>query len=206
MSPLAPAIERAGRPLFEDVAGDGAGGAVQHVCSRIAGQDIGIVIAAAVDRVDAGLGQILDIGLQGMRHRGQHRVGALAIGPGLGFDDEVEYLEVIEKAAMPIVVDAEGVIVVDTGETARVAEPGSVAVPDLFTVESSFRRAMMAAELDFVANLADEIRLGKLGGTASWRRMHELRAEGVTFEQMLADPVRYLGEEGRALLPAPEHQ
>jgi DNA-binding PadR family transcriptional regulator len=86
---------------------------------------------------------------------------------------------------------------------AAVAEAG---LPDVFTVETHFRRAMLAAELDFVANLAHEIRLGKLGGTAGWRRMHELRAEGVTFEQVLADPVRYLGKEGHALLPTPDTQ
>jgi DNA-binding PadR family transcriptional regulator len=90
---------------------------------------------------------------------------------------------------------------------ATLAAVSDMGLPDVFAVESSFRRAMMAAELDFVANLADEIRLGKLGGTSGWRRMHELRAEGVTFEQVLADPVGYLGEEGRALLPSLEkHQ
>jgi DNA-binding PadR family transcriptional regulator len=87
---------------------------------------------------------------------------------------------------------------------ATLAAVADMGLPDVFVVETTFRRAMMAAELDFVAGLADEIRLGKLGGTAGWRRMHELRGEGVTFEQMLADPVRYLGEEGRALLPTPE--
>jgi hypothetical protein len=89
---------------------------------------------------------------------------------------------------------------------ATLAAVADMGLPDVFTVESSFRRAMTAAELDFVAGLADQIRLGKLGGTAGWRRMHELRAEGVPFEQVLADPVRYLGEEGRALLPMPEKQ
>ena len=89
---------------------------------------------------------------------------------------------------------------------ATLAAVADMGLPDVFAVESSFRRAMMAAELDFVANLANEIRLGKLGGTSGWRRMHELRAEGVTFEQMLADPVRYLGEEGRALLPRLDNQ
>jgi DNA-binding PadR family transcriptional regulator len=89
---------------------------------------------------------------------------------------------------------------------ATLAAVADMGLPDVFTVESSFRRAMMAAELDFVAGLADQIRLGKLGGTAGWRRMHELRAEGVPFEQVLADPVRYLGEEGRVLLPRPENQ
>jgi DNA-binding PadR family transcriptional regulator len=84
---------------------------------------------------------------------------------------------------------------------ATLAAVADMGLPDVFTVETSFRRAMMAAELDFVAGLAGDIRLGKLGGTAGWRRMHELRAEGVTFEQVLADPVGHLGEEGRALLP-----
>jgi DNA-binding PadR family transcriptional regulator len=85
---------------------------------------------------------------------------------------------------------------------ATLAAVADMGLPDVFAVESHFRRAMMAAELDFVAGLADEIRQGKLGGTSGWRRMHELRAEGVTFEQVLADPVGYLGEEGRALLPS----
>ncbi|TDU73018.1 NAD(P)H-hydrate epimerase [Prosthecobacter fusiformis] len=35
------------------------------------------------------------------------RMDALGIGPGLGFDHEDEYLEVIEKAALPAVVDAD---------------------------------------------------------------------------------------------------
>jgi DNA-binding PadR family transcriptional regulator len=86
---------------------------------------------------------------------------------------------------------------------AAVAEAG---LPDVFTVETHFRRAMLAAELDFVRRLADDIHSGIFGGTAVWRRMHELRAEGVTFEQVLADPVRYLGKEGHALLPTPDTQ
>jgi DNA-binding PadR family transcriptional regulator len=72
-------------------------------------------------------------------------------------------------------------------------------LPAVFAVESHFRRAMLAAELDFVERLSADIRSGALGGTAAWRRMHELRAEGLTFEQIFADPVRHLGEEARAL-------
>jgi DNA-binding PadR family transcriptional regulator len=89
---------------------------------------------------------------------------------------------------------------------ATLAAVADMGLPDVFTVETSFRRAMMAAELDFVAGLVGDIRLGKLGGTAGWRRMHELRAEGVTFEQVLADPVGHLGEEGRALLPTTDNK
>jgi DNA-binding PadR family transcriptional regulator len=72
-------------------------------------------------------------------------------------------------------------------------------LPEIFLVESSFRRAMLSAELDFVGRLADDIRSGVFGGTAVWRRLHELRAEGVSFEEILRDPVAHLGEEARPL-------
>ena len=74
-------------------------------------------------------------------------------------------------------------------------------LPEVFAVESHFRRAMLAAELAFVERLSDDIRTGALGGAKAWRRMHELRAEGLTFEQIFADPVGHLGEEVRGLQP-----
>jgi DNA-binding PadR family transcriptional regulator len=76
-------------------------------------------------------------------------------------------------------------------------------MPDIFMVESHFRRAMLSAELDFVRRLADDIRSGIFGGTAVWRRMHELRAEGISFEEILRDPVAHLGEEARPLAEFP---
>jgi DNA-binding PadR family transcriptional regulator len=72
-------------------------------------------------------------------------------------------------------------------------------LPEVFLVETRFRRAMMSAELEFVARLAEDIRTGAFGGTAVWRRMHELVAEGMTFEEVLRDPVAHLGEEARPL-------
>jgi DNA-binding PadR family transcriptional regulator len=74
-------------------------------------------------------------------------------------------------------------------------------LPELFVIESQFRRAMLVAELDFVTSLAVDIRKDELGGTSGWRRMHELQASGVTFEEITKDPVAYLGEEARALQP-----
>jgi hypothetical protein len=78
---------------------------------------------------------------------------------------------------------------------------GEVAVemglPEIFVVESHYRYAMLTAELGFVSDLAKRIRNSELAGTDAWRHMHELFAEGVTFEQILAEPVRYLGEEAR---------
>ncbi len=78
-----------------------------------------------------------------------------------------------------------------------------MALPELFWVESSFRRAMLEAELEFVTRLIGRITDGSFGGTATWRRMHQLRNDGVGLDEILADPVRHLGEEARALVQPP---
>src|SRR5882757_704177 len=75
-------------------------------------------------------------------------------------------------------------------------------LPELFLIESIYRVRMLSAELEFVTSLARDIRSDAMPGTKAWRRIHELRAEGVSVETIFADPVRYLGEEGRALQPA----
>jgi DNA-binding PadR family transcriptional regulator len=72
-------------------------------------------------------------------------------------------------------------------------------LPELFSVESNYREALLRAELAFVTDVVTRVRSGEFGGTAIWRRMYELRAEGVTMEELAADPVRYLGEEARIL-------
>jgi hypothetical protein len=58
---------------------------------------------------------------------------------------------------------------------------------------------MLEAELTFVNTLVARIRSGEFGGTAVWRKLHELRAGGMSFEQIMADPVGHLGEEARIL-------
>jgi DNA-binding PadR family transcriptional regulator len=79
---------------------------------------------------------------------------------------------------------------------ATMAEAG---LPRLFLVESEYRERMLGAELEYVARLAADIRTNALAGTSVWRRLHELRAGGMTFEEIVRDPVRHLGEEARAL-------
>lgn len=74
-------------------------------------------------------------------------------------------------------------------------------LPEVFVVEMRLREAMLGAELEFVRRLAADIRSGALGGTEEWRRLHELRAEGLSIGEILADPVTHLGEAGRALAP-----
>jgi DNA-binding PadR family transcriptional regulator len=89
-------------------------------------------------------------------------------------------------------------------ELAALAEGGKVGdeigLPEIFWVESAFRAAMLGAELAFVTDLVGRIRSGVFGGTAVWRKLHELRAAGMSFEQIMADPVGHLGEEARVLL------
>src|SRR3954451_7645815 len=68
-------------------------------------------------------------------------------------------------------------------------------LPRIFMVESEYREHTLRAELDYVDGLAGEIRAGELQGTTVWRRIHELRAGGMSFEEIVSDPVRHLGEE-----------
>jgi len=86
---------------------------------------------------------------------------------------------------------------------AMFAEAAEMKLPELFSVESRFRRSMLSAELDFVASLSADIAAGTFQGTGLWRRLHELRDEGVPWEQVLADPVFYLGEEAAPIPPQP---
>ena len=66
----------------------------------------------------------------------------------------------------------------------------SRACADLFLVEADYRQAMLAPSSTSSPTWPSGIRDGTFAGVKAWRRMHELVAEGVTFEQITADPVR----------------
>lgn len=68
-------------------------------------------------------------------------------------------------------------------------------LPEVFVIEEQYRKALMEAELAFVTDLATRIGNGELGGTAWWRRIHELQDQGISFEEITRDPVKHLGEE-----------
>ena len=88
---------------------------------------------------------------------------------------------------------------------AMFAETQEFGLPELFSIESRFRQRLLSAELEFVVKLAQDIRSGAFQGVSLWRRIHELRADGVSTEEILSDPIRHLGEEARPLanvLPA----
>lgn len=84
---------------------------------------------------------------------------------------------------------------------AAFAQAAEMKLPELFTVESGFRRHMLSAELEYVTSLAADIGAGTFPGTGLWRRLHELRDAGVPWEDVLADPVGHLGEEAAAIPP-----
>jgi hypothetical protein len=89
------------------------------------------------------------------------------------------------------------------GLDAMFAEVAEMGLPELFSVESRFRQRMLRAELEFVSELAGAIGSGRFPGTELWRRLHELRDEGVTWEHIFADPVAHLGEEAAVIAPRP---
>jgi DNA-binding PadR family transcriptional regulator len=113
----------------------------------------------------------------------------LSLMPGLPPDDVVM---LISRRAYALRAELGGL-------EAMHAQANEDGVPELFLVESRFRGALLRAEMDFVTRLSKQIQDGSYPGVKVWRRLHELRAEGVSFEQIAADPVGYLGEEGRLL-------
>lgn len=88
-------------------------------------------------------------------------------------------------------------------EAAVLDETQRMGLPELFVVENLYRQAMLTAELGFVDDLARRIRAEQMPGISVWRRIHELRRDGVTFDVIMSDPVGYLGEEARVLIPKP---
>jgi DNA-binding PadR family transcriptional regulator len=74
-------------------------------------------------------------------------------------------------------------------------------VPELFVVETQYRKALLEAELAFVSDLAERIRTETLGGTSWWRRIHELTEKGVSLLEIFADPVAHLGEDAAEVAP-----
>jgi DNA-binding PadR family transcriptional regulator len=110
---------------------------------------------------------------------------ALALMLGLGPEQTVRLLE-----ARIVALKAE------LGRTdAMLAATKDIGLAEIFTVEEEFRRAMLAAELAYVVNLVAALREDRLSGVAGWRKVHRLLAKGMTFEEIMRDPVKHLGKE-----------
>ena len=82
---------------------------------------------------------------------------------------------------------------------AGLAYTEEMGLPELFVIEEQYRKAVMSAELAFVTDLAARIDTDELGGIGWWRKVHELQAQGHSFEEISQDPVRFLGQEAAHL-------
>jgi len=118
----------------------------------------------------------------------------LALVAGLAPDQAARLLGERAERLEREIADADGVL----------KECAEMGLPQLFVVEEEFRRAMLAAELAYVTDLVAAIRDHTLGGIGGWRKVHELIASGRTFEEIMNDPVKHLGEAGRMFQPPPE--
>lgn len=66
---------------------------------------------------------------------------------------------------------------------------------EVFVIEEQFRRAMLAAELAYVEQLLAALEGNALTGVSAWRKVHQLLAKGMTFDEIMRDPVKHLGKE-----------
>ncbi|MEO8888188.1 MAG: hypothetical protein ABI301_01680 [Jatrophihabitantaceae bacterium] len=57
--------------------------------------------------------------------------------------------------------------------------------------------------IDAARSVADDIPAGSFPGVKLWHRTHELVDEGVSFEQILTDPVGYSGSRRASCSPTP---
>jgi DNA-binding PadR family transcriptional regulator len=80
------------------------------------------------------------------------------------------------------------------------ASPEVGKIPELFMVEANYKVAMLAAERDFVAALADRLEKGEIGGQQMWLRMHDLLADGHSLADLQDDLADYFGQEVADLL------
>ena len=106
-----------------------------------------------------------------------------------------------DEAARLLAERAERLELEITGLDATMAFTRERRMPELFVVETEYRRAVLDAERVFVQRLAERIRTEELGGTRWWRRIHELTEQGVTLQQIFDDPVEHLGEEAAEIAP-----
>ena len=59
-----------------------------------------------------------------------------------------------------------------------------IGMPRLFGVEHEYEVAILAAEVEFLSHLVDDLRDGLFTGLAGWRRLHELRNQGLSQDEV----------------------
>jgi DNA-binding PadR family transcriptional regulator len=101
---------------------------------------------------------------------------ALSLMPALPPDDVIHLLEKRLEAVRSAHEYATGLM----------AAARSAGMPRIFAIEHEYEVALMATQISFLEALLDDLRGGDFGGLAGWRRLHELRAEGKSNEEVWA--------------------
>ncbi len=68
-------------------------------------------------------------------------------------------------------------------------------MPRLFAVEHEYELALLAAEVEFLSQLLDDMRDGSFSGLGGWRRIHELRDTGLSHDEVWAIVLEEFKEE-----------
>lgn len=86
---------------------------------------------------------------------------------------------------------------------AHVAEAMDMPLPEIFLVEGRYEQAMLAAERAYVADLADRLDRGVVGGQDLWVEMRRRLDAGDSISTLVAELTERLAKEGDASPPTP---
>lgn len=84
---------------------------------------------------------------------------------------------------------------------AHLTEVSAIPLPEIFLVEGHYELAMIRAERAFVADLADRLAQGVVGGQGLWTEMHRRLAAGESIADLVTELGQQLRQEGDAEPP-----
>lgn len=110
---------------------------------------------------------------------------ALSLLPTLSVEDATALLESRLRTQMT------------NRELARafMARNAEIGFPRVFQIESEYVYTLLEAEIGYIRQLITELKTGELSGLTVWRRMHELRASGLSPDEVDATINHELKEE-----------
>jgi DNA-binding PadR family transcriptional regulator len=73
--------------------------------------------------------------------------------------------------------------------------------PRMFVIEGEYQHALLGAEIDYVRTLVTELKEETFPGVAAWRRLHELRADGLSMDEVLPKIAAEFPQDARWLGP-----
>ncbi len=116
---------------------------------------------------------------------------ALSLLPVLGVDEAIDLLESRLRVQTTT----------RQAQEAMFKQAETIGLPRLFEIEAEYKHVLLLAEIEYVRSLIRELRDGTMPGVAAWRRLHELRAAGLSSDEIAAKIIAELGDEARWLDP-----